>query len=56
MAVKKDIGAARMAPALTHHGHGGGTSKLSHNRSKAATHPADRIATLRLRILVILPL
>ncbi len=40
--------------ALTHHGHGGATSKLSHSKSRVATHPVDRIATRRLRMVLIL--
>jgi len=55
MAVKNDTGIAKRAAALTHHGHGGTTSKLSHNNSSVATHPTERIATRRLRTALILP-
>ncbi len=56
MAVKNDTGIAKRAAALTHHGHGGTTSKLSHNNSSVAMHPTERIATpRRLRTALILP-
>jgi len=56
MAVKNDAGIAKRAAALTHHGHGGTTSKLSHNNSSVAMHPTERIATpRRLRTALILP-
>ena len=49
MVVKKEAGIATKAAALTHHGQGGGTAKLSHSNSNAATQPTDTIATRRLR-------
>jgi hypothetical protein len=56
MAVKKATGMATRAAILTHHAHCGATSKLSHNNSRAATHPADTTATRHLRTAMILPL
>jgi hypothetical protein len=56
MAVKKDTGLAKSEAILIHHVHCGATSKLSHNNSRAATHPADTTATRHLRTAMILRL